>query len=203
MTLENPKCAECLVGIGYPHDPRCELKGIVTKQECNTHLRDPPMLANKKLEMYCEECKATEGQNHHPKCSWAGDGLRIGEKRQPVFEAHKVYCMECQSTVRGKHDTGCSQADPMLEVGGPVVHPKHYNQHPAGIEAIDVIEHMQWNIGTAIKHLWRTGLKKESYAGASEQESAVRDLHSAIWYIQREIERIEQPFTMRKGPKAK
>lgn len=127
-------------------------------------------------------------------------------------EQKKVYCMECQSTVYGEHIIGCSQEqrvgerrEPkgLLAEGGPVVHPKHYNQHPAGIECIDVIEHMTANLAFAVKHLWRNGLKKETFEGATEQESAVRDLHSAIWYIQREIERITQLFTLRKGPKAK
>jgi hypothetical protein len=63
-----------------------------------------------------------------------------------------------------------------------VNHPKHYNDHPAGIEAIDVIEHMPFNVGTAMKYLWRAGLKPG--------ESATRDLDKAQWYINREKERL-------------
>lgn len=126
-------------------------------------------------------------------------------------KVNDVYCMECRALESEQHIVGCSWSaketvvgeNKLLEVGGPVVHPKHYNQHPAGIECIDVIEHMTLNVGTAVKYLWRNGLKKETFEGATEQESAVRDLHSAIWYIQREIERITQLFTLRKGPKAK
>lgn len=59
-----------------------------------------------------------------------------------------------------------------------VNHPKHYNEHPSGIECIDVIEHMTLNIGTAIKYLWRAGLKPG--------EGDDRDLQKAIWYIERE-----------------
>lgn len=65
-----------------------------------------------------------------------------------------------------------------------VNHPAHYNQHPAGIEAIDVIEHMSFNIGTAIKYLWRAGLKPGEATG--------KDLKKASWYIQRELERLEK-----------
>ncbi len=61
----------------------------------------------------------------------------------------------------------------------PVHHPDHYNAHPAGIECIDVIEHMTFNIGSAIKYLWRSGLKIE--------EPSERDLKKAIWYIEREL----------------
>ncbi len=61
-------------------------------------------------------------------------------------------------------------------------HPPHYNQHPTGIECIDIIEHMTWNVGTAIKHLWRAGIKP----GVDVEQ----DLRKAIWYIEREIERL-------------
>lgn len=60
-----------------------------------------------------------------------------------------------------------------------VNHPDHYNQHPANIECIDVIEWFNFNIGSAIKYLWRADFK----------QSAVEDLEKAAWYIQREIER--------------
>jgi hypothetical protein len=63
-----------------------------------------------------------------------------------------------------------------------VNHPSHYNSHPAGIECIDVIEHFSLNIGNAIKYLWRAGLKGD----------AVEDMQKAIWYIQREVERIKK-----------
>lgn len=60
-----------------------------------------------------------------------------------------------------------------------VNHPKHYNSHPSGIEAITVCEHMSFNIGNAIKYLWRADFK-----GA-----ALEDLKKAVWYINREIEK--------------
>lgn len=59
--------------------------------------------------------------------------------------------------------------------------PAHYTQHPAGIECIDVIEHMSLNLGNAVKYLWRQGLKNDR----------LEDLRKAVWYIQREITRIE------------
>lgn len=60
-----------------------------------------------------------------------------------------------------------------------VDHPRHYNAHPSGIECIDVVEHMGFNIGNAIKYLWRADLKG----------SALEDLQKAAWYVNREIER--------------
>lgn len=66
-----------------------------------------------------------------------------------------------------------------IAVSDSVNHPAHYNQHPANIECIDVVEHFSFNIGNAMKYLWRAGLK-----GAAQE-----DLEKAKWYIEREIER--------------
>ena len=59
----------------------------------------------------------------------------------------------------------------------PVNHPKHYTEHPSGIECIQITEHMSFNLGNALKYIWRCDLKKD----------AVEDLKKAIWYIQREL----------------
>jgi hypothetical protein len=61
-----------------------------------------------------------------------------------------------------------------------VNHPKHYTNHPSGVECIEVTEHMNFCVGNAIKYLWRAGLKGEQ----------VEDLRKARWYIDREIARI-------------
>lgn len=58
-----------------------------------------------------------------------------------------------------------------------VNHPKHYNEHPSGIECIDVVEHMGFNLGNAIKYIWRADLKGNS----------LQDLEKASWYVNREI----------------
>lgn len=77
-----------------------------------------------------------------------------------------------------------------------VDHPRHYNQHPSGIEAIEIIEHLPFNLGNAVKYIWRAGLKASS--------KPLRDLQSAQWYVQREIERRERfqvsPNRIRTGP---
>lgn len=61
----------------------------------------------------------------------------------------------------------------------PVNHPAHY-QLPGGIEAIQVIEHMEILKGNAVKYLLRAGKKN------SEEE----DLRKAQWYIQRRLQLI-------------
>lgn len=60
-----------------------------------------------------------------------------------------------------------------------VNHPKHYKSHPSGIECIQITEYMSFNLGNAIKYIWRFDLKND----------AIEDLKKAAWYIDREIKR--------------
>lgn len=70
-----------------------------------------------------------------------------------------------------------------LDSGDPGVdHPAHYTAHPSGVECIDITEHMGFNLGNAIKYIWRADLKG----------NAVQDLKKAAFYINREIERLEK-----------
>lgn len=62
-----------------------------------------------------------------------------------------------------------------------VDHPPHYNGHPSGVECIQVTEHMNFCLGNAIKYIWRCGDKGDP----------VQDLKKARWYIDREIERLQ------------
>lgn len=66
-----------------------------------------------------------------------------------------------------------------MMVNDPVNHPKHYTNHPSGVECIQITEHMQFNLGNAMKYIWRADLKSD----------AIEDMKKAIWYIQREVER--------------
>lgn len=59
-------------------------------------------------------------------------------------------------------------------------HPPHYNQHPSGVETIDIVEHFNFNLGNAIKYIWRAGLKDDVEV----------NLKKAEWYIGRELKRI-------------
>ena len=70
-----------------------------------------------------------------------------------------------------------------------VNHPNHYNQgnyrcrsclYP--IECIDVVKHMGFSRGNAVKYLWRAGHKN------NERE----DLLKAIWYIEQLIKDIDE-----------
>ena len=66
-------------------------------------------------------------------------------------------------------------------------HPSHYLSD-SGVEAIDAIE--AWglgkgfNRGNAIKYICRAGIKNP--------DKEIEDLEKAVWYILREIERLEK-----------
>lgn len=63
-----------------------------------------------------------------------------------------------------------------------ITHPKHYTSHPSGVECIEITRHHNFNIGNAIKYLWRAGIKQEQ--GKSDKEKEIEDLQKAVWYIQ-------------------
>lgn len=93
-----------------------------------------------------------------------------------------------------------------------VNHPKHYTSDPSGVECIDITRHRNFNIGNAIKYLWRAGLKcssgtkdlqistavnkqtKKTNANSTvlltEKTSEIQDLNKAVWYLVDEIHRL-------------
>lgn len=58
-----------------------------------------------------------------------------------------------------------------------VNNPSHYTSHPSGIECIQITEHMGFNLGNALKYIWRCDLKHD----------AIEDLEKSRFYIDREI----------------
>jgi len=60
----------------------------------------------------------------------------------------------------------------------PVNNPSHYT-YVNGIECIDVTENFNFNLGNAIKYIWRS----------EHKEYKKQDLEKAIWYLNREIAR--------------
>lgn len=67
-----------------------------------------------------------------------------------------------------------------------VNHPAHYTSDKSGVECIEITRHRNFNIGNAIKYLWRAGIKD-----ADVSEKHIEDLEKAIFYITREIENIK------------
>ena len=94
---------------------------------------------------------------------WVNRSIFIREAAKPLSEAIKEW-------VDIKEDE---------EIVDIVNQPPHYTEHPSGIECIQVTEHMGFNLGNAIKYIWRCDLKQD----------AIEDLKKAKWYIDREINR--------------
>ena len=92
---------------------------------------------------------------------WVPRNMYIQESSKPLSEAIKEW-VDCKE---GEVDV--------------VNQPKHYTEHPSGIECIQVTEHMGFNLGNAIKYIWRCDLKLD----------AIEDLKKAKWYIDREIDK--------------
>jgi hypothetical protein len=68
-------------------------------------------------------------------------------------------------------------APPVPVAPDPVTHPPHYTSHPSGVECIEITRHMGFNLGNAMKYIWRADIKG----------SAIQDLEKARWYIDDEI----------------
>lgn len=67
-----------------------------------------------------------------------------------------------------------------------VNHPPHYTSGDAvcpsclvSIECISVTRSMNFNVGNAVKYLWR-----------HKHKNGIQDLEKAIWYINNEIDRL-------------
>jgi hypothetical protein len=82
-----------------------------------------------------------------------------------------------------------------------VNHPYHYTTDPSGVEAIEITRHRNFNIGNAIKYLWRAGIKDESKHIEDLKKAIfyIQDLKKAIFYIQDEINRLEGKYDKRRN----
>lgn len=69
-----------------------------------------------------------------------------------------------------------------LDKPDPVNRPSHYTRFK-GIEVIQLTEQLNFCRGNAVKYIAR--------AGAKDPASEIQDLEKAIWYINREIERMK------------
>ncbi len=130
-------------------------------------------------------------------------GLHEELKRRPQFDVNSLLG-ETQTRIEAPYDTagegprpfGAPRGDaevpnspsPMPRpqddhhvVAEDPVNPTHYRRHPSGIECIEVTRHMNFNIGNAIKYLWRY----------MDKGDPTENLKKAQWYIDDEIRRLE------------
>lgn len=67
----------------------------------------------------------------------------------------------------------------------PVNNPSHY-QTSKGVQVIDLTEELNFNRGNAVKYIFRAGKK--------DPATEVQDLQKALFYIGREINRVEAEY---------
>lgn len=98
------------------------------------------------------------------------------------------YVKDVDGNSRAVH-VACAEEKCIYPVDDPVNHPSHYTSSPARcakcnapIECIDVTRHMGFDLGNAVKYIWRADLK----------ENALQDLKKALWYLQDEIMKRER-----------
>jgi len=119
----------------------------------------------------------------------ASEKLRIMERlnAESAFVPHYTFkLVEDEAEKTGGYFLDSSIADQISGIDSddndPVNNPKHYTEHPSGIECIQITEHMEFNLGNALKYIWRCDLKRD----------AIEDLKKAQWYIEREIAKREK-----------
>ena len=115
-----------------------------------------------------ESCLTYKNETPAPTCCKCGYDNEYKREQIPLnFTPGKIQFPQeaTLSDLEGKH----------VDV---VNHPSHYTNHPSGIECIQITEHMNFNLGNALKYIWRADLKGKS----------IEDLEKAIWYVKREIE---------------
>lgn len=116
------------------------------------------------------------------------DGWAYDEEFDDSFL--KEYCLtscvhysEVRSSLEGDEVAWNSFMYSLLEQAKkPSLNPNYYTWHP--IECKVVTNHFSFNLGCAIKYIWRSG-------GPVTKGSVLEDLQKAINYLQFEIERIK------------
>ncbi len=84
----------------------------------------------------------------------------------------------------GKSDSESVEArlqDDPTPIAEDPINPSHYRKHPSGIECIEVTRHMNFNVGNAIKYIWRY----------MDKGDPVENLKKAQWYLDDEIRRLQ------------
>ena len=69
----------------------------------------------------------------------------------------------------------------MQKLNDNINHPQHYTGVTAEIECIDIARHLNFQLGNALKYVWRAGKK-----GGSAME--LEDLKKALWYLEDSIQ---------------
>lgn len=75
-----------------------------------------------------------------------------------------------------------------------VNHPPHYTwlKEACGIEPIEILRHMDFDLGNAMKYILKCGRKGALEDGSMDTDKAIEDLEKAIFYIKDRIEILRQ-----------
>ena len=104
--------------------------------------------------------------------------VEFGEK--PEVESRSVsYCGYDREEIEDALGVSSVSGTISFKPEDTVNNSRHYTKHPSGVECIQITEHMGFNLGNAMKYIWRADLKG----------NAIEDLGKSAWYIKREIEK--------------
>lgn len=111
----------------------------------------------------------------------------------PLQSARKQLCVSNEDTLRrnmgkiiasalvhkelldqnvGKHDMAAKARATYADAPVSAINPAHYRQG-SGVECIDVVRHLPFAQGNAMKYVWRAGYK----------DDIKQDLEKALWYV--------------------
>lgn len=83
------------------------------------------------------------------------------------------------------HDTKVSDAEALRSEAPALpedpINPSHYRRHPSGVECIEIVRHLNFNVGNAIKYIWRY----------QDKGDPIENLKKAQWYLDDEIRRLQ------------
>lgn len=146
---------------------------------------------------YCKHCGVPDnGERHGRKCVFNPDrphpdicnhnvGFCAARDPEPQPSDEPEYHADHAAWLNRKEEsrTNMEEAIEIKSEAAPdmVNSPSHYTGPVPGIECIDVTRHFSLLRGTAIKYLWRADYKNNK----------VEDLKKAIWYIQKELDTLE------------
>lgn len=74
-----------------------------------------------------------------------------------------------------------------------VDHPAHYNLHPSGVECIDLVRWLNFDVGSAVKYVMRRGEKGDPLKDLRKAEFYLRDfLYEEVGSeLERRVDRID------------
>ena len=109
-------------------------------------------------------------------CQWRWDGKKVEFFPKAGSGEWKVAIHTTLQDLTG--DFNMKETTPTSDAETDMVNsPPHYKAHASGVECIQITEHMGFNLGNAVKYIWR----------ADEKGKTIEDLEKARWYIVREI----------------